>query len=80
MELLRIQKYLSQSWICSRRKAEEYIKEWLLKINWKIAEIWQSINQEIDKNDIKFKKYPFIFWYFKSLQFLWFKKKNFVIG
>lgn len=49
MENLRIQKYLSQSWICSRRKAEEYIKEWLIKINWKIAEIWESINPEVDK-------------------------------
>lgn len=48
MELLRIQKYLSQSWICSRRKAEEYIKEWLIKVNWKIAEIGQIINPEID--------------------------------
>ena len=28
---MRIQKYLSQSWVCSRRKAEDYIKDWLVK-------------------------------------------------
>lgn len=47
--MLRIQKYLSQAWICSRRKAEEYIQDWLIKVNWKIAEIWQSIDPEVDK-------------------------------
>jgi len=46
---LRLQKYLSQSWICSRRKAEEYIAAWLIKVNWQIATIGMSINPEIDK-------------------------------
>ena len=46
---LRLQKYLSQAWICSRRKAEEYIQAWLIKVNWQIATIWMSINPEIDK-------------------------------
>lgn len=49
METLRLQKYLSQSWICSRRKAEEFIAAWLIKVNWQIATIWMSINPEIDK-------------------------------
>lgn len=49
MEKLRIQKYLSQAWICSRRKAEEYIASWLIKVNWKIAEIGQSIDPSVDK-------------------------------
>lgn len=52
MEKLRLQKYLSQAWICSRRKAEEYIAEWLIKVNWKIAEIWQSIDPENDKVEL----------------------------
>ena len=49
MENQRLQKYLSQNWICSRRKAEEYIKKWLIKINWEIAKIWQKIDPNIDK-------------------------------
>ena len=49
MNKLRIHKYLSQAWICSRRKAEEYIAEWLITINWKTAEIGQLIDPEIDK-------------------------------
>lgn len=48
-ELVRIHKYLSQAWICSRRKAEEYIEDWLITVNWKIATIGQVINPEIDK-------------------------------
>ncbi len=48
-EKMRVQKYLSQAGICSRRKAEEYIKNWLIKINWKTAEIWQSIVPWKDK-------------------------------
>lgn len=49
---MRIQKYLSQAWICSRRKAEEYIKKWLVKVNSKIALIWQIINPEVDKVEL----------------------------
>lgn len=49
MTTLRLQKYLSQSWICSRRKAEEYIAEWYIKVNWLIATIWQSVDPEKDK-------------------------------
>lgn len=52
MEKLRLQKYLSQAWICSRRKAEEYISEWLIKVNWKIAQIWESIDPETDKVEL----------------------------
>jgi len=48
-ELVRLQKYMSQAWICSRRKAEEYIEKGLIKVNWKIAIIWQSIDPDIDK-------------------------------
>ncbi len=48
-ENVRIHKYLSQSWICSRRKAEEYIERGLIKVNWETAIIGQSINPKIDK-------------------------------
>lgn len=49
MEKLRIHKYLSQAWICSRRKAEEYIAEGLIKVNGKTAEIGQLIDPTVDK-------------------------------
>ena len=52
MEKIRLQKYLSQAWICSRRKAEEYIEEWLVKVNWIVAEIWQSITPWEDKIEL----------------------------
>ncbi len=42
-EKIRIQKYLSQSGVCSRRKAEEYIERWLVKVNGQIAKIGESI-------------------------------------
>ena len=40
---------MSQAGICSRRKAEEYISKWLVKVNGKIAKIWDSIDSEKDK-------------------------------
>lgn len=49
MEKTRIHKYLSQAWICSRRKAEEYISAWLITVNGKIAEIGQLIDPSVDK-------------------------------
>lgn len=51
-EKMRLQKYMSQAWICSRRKAEEYIEKWLVKVNWKIAHIWQIIDNNIDKVEL----------------------------
>jgi len=47
--IMRLQKYMSQAGICSRRKAEEYISKWLVKVNGKIAKIWDSIDSEKDK-------------------------------
>lgn len=46
---MRIHKYLSQAWICSRRKAEDYIERWLVKVNWQIAKIWDIIDPNKDK-------------------------------
>jgi len=48
-EKMRLQKYMGQAWICSRRKAEKYIEEWLVKVNWEIAQIGQSVDPDIDK-------------------------------
>ena len=45
---MRLQKYLSQSGICSRRKAEEYIAQGLVLVNGVPAEIGQSIEEGVD--------------------------------
>jgi len=42
-EKVRIQKYMSQAGICSRRKAEDYISRWLVKVNGQVAKIGESI-------------------------------------
>jgi len=52
MEKIRIQKYMSQAWICSRRKAEEYIAKGLIKVNGQIAKIGESICPETDKVEL----------------------------
>jgi len=48
MELVRLQKYMSQAGICSRRKAEEYILAGQVLVNGEVASLWQSISPEID--------------------------------
>jgi len=49
MEKMRLQKYMSQAWISSRRKAEEYIEKWLVKVNGQIAKIGESIYPWLDE-------------------------------
>lgn len=49
MEPIRIQKYLSQAGICSRRKAEDYIERGLITVNGKKAQIGQSVIPWVDK-------------------------------
>lgn len=51
-EKLRLQKYMSGAWICSRRKAEEYIERWLVKVNGQIAVIWQQVCPSKDKVEL----------------------------
>ncbi|HBY75040.1 TPA: hypothetical protein DEG21_04170 [Patescibacteria group bacterium] len=53
MTTLRLQKYLSQAGICSRRKAEEYIGAGLVLVNGKKATIGQSVDDELDKITLK---------------------------
>lgn len=48
-ETLRLQKYLSQAGICSRRKAEEYIERGLVMVNGEKAKIGQSVNPAVDE-------------------------------
>ena len=42
-EKMRLQKYMSTFWICSRRKAEEYIERWLITVNGQKAIIGQQV-------------------------------------
>lgn len=53
MEKMRLQKYMSQAWICSRRKAEEYIERWLVKVNGEVATIWMQVDAWIDKVELE---------------------------
>ena len=48
-EKMRLQKYMSQAGICSRRKAEEYISAGQITVNGKVATIWQSVDPSIDE-------------------------------
>lgn len=45
---MRIQKYIAETGLCSRRKAEEYIRDGKIMVNGKIA----VIGQNVEENDI----------------------------
>lgn len=45
---MKIQKFLSQSWVCSRRKAEEYVSMNEVYVNGELAHIGQVIDPEHD--------------------------------
>lgn len=45
---MRIQKYIAETGLCSRRKAEGYIRDGKITVNGKIA----IIGQNVEENDI----------------------------
>lgn len=45
---MKLQKYLAHAWVCSRRKAEEYIEKWLVTVNGIVAHIGQVIDPDVD--------------------------------
>ena len=50
MEEIRLQKFLANNGICSRRKAEEYIQQGLVKVNGEtVTELGRKINPERDE-------------------------------
>ena len=54
MEEIRLQKFLANAGVCSRRKAEEFIQQGEVSVNGKvITELGFKINY--DKDEIKFK-------------------------
>lgn len=48
-ETMRLQKYMSQAGVCSRRKAEEYITRGLVLVNGEKATLGQSVNPKEDE-------------------------------
>jgi pseudouridine synthase len=49
MKYMKLQKYLAHAWVCSRRKAEEYIEAGLVTVNSIVAHIGQVVDPETDK-------------------------------
>ena len=49
MEEIRLQKYLAECGIASRRKCEEYIQEGRVKVNGDVAQIGMKVNAEKDE-------------------------------
>ena len=45
---MRIQKYIAETGLCSRRKAEEYVRDGKITVNGKVA----VIGQNVEENDI----------------------------
>ena len=45
---MRIQKYIAETGLCSRRKAEEYIRDRKITVNGKVA----VIGQNVEENDV----------------------------
>ena len=44
-EGVRINKYLADHKICTRKKADDFVARGLVKINWKIAKLGQKVNE-----------------------------------
>ena len=42
---MRIQKYIAETGLCSRRKAEEYVRDGKITVNGKIAIIGQNVEE-----------------------------------
>lgn len=53
---IRLQKFLSEAGIASRRKAEEMIRSGLVKVNGKIANIGDSVDPKTDSVSVGGKK------------------------
>jgi len=48
MEKIRLQKYLAEAGIASRRKCEEYIEQGRVKVNNEIALLGTKVNPDVD--------------------------------
>lgn len=51
--LVRLHKHMADQWIASRRKSEEFITKWYVKVNGiVVTELWTKIDPEKDKIEI----------------------------
>jgi pseudouridine synthase len=55
MNLIRLQKFLSQAGVCSRRQAEVLIKQKQIKVNDQIAQLGDKVDPDRDKIEVKSK-------------------------
>ena len=55
MNLIRLQKFLSQAGVCSRRQAEVLIKQKQIKVNDQIAQLGDKVYPDRDKIEVKSK-------------------------
>ncbi|MCG2831346.1 MAG: rRNA pseudouridine synthase, partial [Desulfobacteraceae bacterium] len=54
MPLMRLQKFLSSAGFCSRRKAEEYIKDGHVRVNGEVVSVLGTkIDPETDRVEVK---------------------------
>ena len=56
MEAIRLQKYLAEAGIGSRRKCEEYIEQGKVKVNGNIAALGTKVDPEKDKVEFEEKE------------------------
>ena len=56
MEEIRLQKYLAEAGIASRRKCEEYISQGKVKVNGIVALLGTKVNPDIDEVEYNGKK------------------------
>ncbi|QYY36286.1 pseudouridine synthase [Ruficoccus sp. ZRK36] len=57
-ELVRVQKFLADRGMCSRREAEEWIRNGRVKVNGVTAELGCKVDPEVDQISVKNKKIP----------------------
>jgi len=53
---IRLQKYLAEAGVCSRRKAEEYIEEGKIHVNGRKAELGQKVTAGVDRVTLRGKE------------------------
>ncbi len=80
---MKIQKYLANQNLGSRRQVEDWIRQWLIFVNGQKAHIWQIINPQVDKikldkkiTDKNYKYYKFYKpkWIFTINALSWYKE------
>ena len=54
--MIRLQKAMADKWVASRRKSEEYILAWNVKVNWKVVTVlWTKVDPSVDIIEVDWK-------------------------